>query len=69
MNRYDQDGEVNGIKWSIKYLGGRDFQLTVGSLTEKYTTGFPMIFGMDVYDVSEINRRLDEMQEVVEKNK
>lgn len=63
---YNQSGILNGIEWSIVYLGDRDFQLTVGDLTEKYTTTYPMIFGIDIADVNAINHRLDEMQEIVE---
>ncbi|MFQ3543537.1 hypothetical protein Q7A53_05580 [Halobacillus rhizosphaerae] len=62
----DQYGELNGIKWSVKYLGDRDFQLTVGTLTEKYTCQYPMVFGMDIADVNNLNARLDAMQEEVE---
>lgn len=63
---YDQNGVINGIEWSIEYIGDRDFQLTVGNLTEKYTTMYPMVFGIDIADVNAINTRLDEMQEVIE---
>lgn len=63
---YDQSGVINGVKWSTEYLGDRDFQLTVGDLTEKYTTAYPMMFGMDVADISAINIRLDEMQTLAE---
>jgi hypothetical protein len=64
---YDSNGVQNGIEWSIKYLGDRDFQLTVGDRIEKYTCQYPTIFGIDVSDVNDINRKLDEMQEKVEK--
>lgn len=65
--QYNASGTINGIDWSVKYLGDRDFLLKVGDLTEEYTTMYPMIFGIDVFDKEAINRRLDEMQEVVEK--
>jgi hypothetical protein len=64
---YDSSGVLNGIEWSIKYLGGRDFLLNVGDRNEAYTCTYPMIFGIDVGDVDGINRKLDEMQEEVEK--
>lgn len=63
----DQHGELNGINWSVKYLGDRDFQLTVGTLSEKFTCQYPTLFGMDIADVNSLNKRLDEMQEEVEK--
>lgn len=66
---YNQNGEINGVKWSVKQLDERDFQLTVGDLVEVYTCQYPTIFGMDVYDLDMINRMMDEMQEKIELDK
>jgi len=64
---YDSNGVLNGVEWSVKYLGDRDFQLEVGHLTEKYTCNYPMLFGIDAQDVNDLNKRMDEMQEEAEK--
>jgi hypothetical protein len=59
---YNQSGVFEGVAWSVTYLGGREFRLQAGEQIENYTCSHPMIFGIDVSDKSEINKRLDEMQ-------
>ena len=60
---YSSKGEIDGIKWVGKYLGGRNFVLFVGSLKEDFTCSYEPIFGVDAGDYASMNKRMDKMQE------
>lgn len=63
---YSQKGEINGIKWSSKYLGGRNFELTVGDLKRHYECAYEPIFGVDASDYASMNEMMDQMQVEIE---
>lgn len=58
---YSQNGEIDGVKWYAKYLGGKDFLLMVGNLSEKYSCDYEPKFGVDVMDYENMNKKMDRL--------
>lgn len=67
MRTLNQSGEYEGFKWRVTHLSGREFLLEVGDVMQRYECEFPLEFGMDSVDQSNINNILNELQEKVER--
>lgn len=63
---YSQNGEINGVKWHSKYLGGRKFKLMVSDLVELYECTHEPVFGVDASDYANMNKIMDKMQKKIE---
>lgn len=63
---YSQNGEVNGVKWYSKYLGGRKFKLMVSDLVEHYECNHEPVFGVDASDYANMNEIMDKIQKKIE---
>lgn len=62
---YSQKGEIDGIKWYSKYLGGRSFKLMVGSLIKEYECEHEPRFGLDFSDYEKMNKVMDSMHSYI----
>lgn len=62
MGKFFNSGEENGIKWDIEWKNGWEIVVTKDNKTKIVTIeGRPPIFGVDVDDISNVNKKLDEI--------
>lgn len=70
MSPWDKEGEEEGIKWAVTYIGDylQDWNFSIyveDSKGNKYEDIYAVqrvpMFGLDLFDHVEINRRLDKL--------